>query len=162
MAELTLYADYHQIHAFDEGSQADLGDAWTDQAMADHLAVSQDAVAIGAAVNVNVAVSVEVLDGPPVADLAEFDHVVEASICCSSGQLVVMGCTDFEPDARRFPVVTGWLRLRASQSNLDRAYRAGIDSDEDPQTMERLRLQAWPAAQAPVVVVKRWWSPALG
>lgn len=132
MAELTLFADYYQIHAFDEGSQADLGGDWTDQAMADHLAV----------------------------DGTEFDHVVEASISCSSGQLVVMGCTDYEPDAPRFPAATGWLRLRVSQSNLDRAYRAGIDSDDDPHTMERLRLQAWPAVQAPVVVVKRWRSPA--
>jgi hypothetical protein len=97
-----LFADYYQIHAFDEGSPADLGDAWTDQAMANHLAVASDAVAIGTAVNVDVAVSVEVLDGPPVDDAAEFDHVVEAGIRCSSGRLVVMGCTDFEPDARRF------------------------------------------------------------
>lgn len=160
MAELTLFADYYQIHAFDEGSQADFSDAWTDQTMADHLAVSADAVAIGTAVNVDVAVSVEVLDGPPVDDAAEFDHVVEASIRCPSGRLVVMGCTDFEPDARRFPVAAGGLRLRVSQSNLDRAFRAGIDSAKDPLTMERLRLQVWPAAQTSVVAVKRWQSPA--
>lgn len=160
VVELTLFADYYQVHAFDEGSQTDLGDEWTDQAMDDHLTVGLDAVAIGTAVNVNVAVSVEVLAGPPPDDSVDFDHVAEASIYCSSGQLVVMGCTDYEPDARRFLVTTDWLRLRVSQSNLDRAYRAGTDSDEDPQTMERLRLQAWPAAAAPVMVAKRWRPPA--
>jgi hypothetical protein len=57
VTELTLFADYHQIHAFDEGSEADLGDAWTDRAVADHLAVSADAVAVGTAVNVDPAAS---------------------------------------------------------------------------------------------------------
>jgi hypothetical protein len=160
MAELTLFADYYQIHVFDDGSLTVLGDEWTDQAMADHLAAGQDAVAIGTAVNVDVAVSVELVDAPPIDDSAEFDHVVEASIRCSSGRLVVMGCTDYEPDARRFPVAMGWLRLRASQSNLDRAHRAGVDSADDPQTMERLRLQAWPDEAGPVSVVKRWRAAA--
>ncbi|RSM58552.1 hypothetical protein DMB66_28795 [Actinoplanes sp. ATCC 53533] len=160
MTELTLFADYHQIHAFDEGSQTDLGAEWTGQAIVDRLAVGQDAVALGTTVNVNVAVSVEVLAGPPADDSIEFDHVLEASIHCSSGMLVVMGCTDYVPEARRFPVAPGWLRLRASCSNLDRAYQADIDSDEDPQTMERLRLQAWSAEAAPSVVVKRWQPPA--
>ena len=157
--DLTLFADYRQIHVFDEGSKADLGDEWTVQAVDDHLAVGRDAVAVGTTVDVNVEVSVELLDGPPSDDSVDFDHVAEASFCCSSGRLVVMGCTDFEPDARRFPVAAGWLRLRASQSNLDRAYLAGIDSDDDPQTMERLRLQVWSAAGAPVVVSKRWRPP---
>jgi hypothetical protein len=159
VAELTLFADYCQIQVLDEGSQTDLGDAWTDQAMGDRLAVGQDAVAIGTTVNVKVAVSVEVLDRSPADDSIDFDHVAEASIRCMSGQLVVMGCTDYEPDARRFAVPTGWLRLRVSQANLDRAYRAGVDSDDDPLTMERLRLQAWPDAAAPVVVKKRWRPP---
>ncbi|MEU8265436.1 hypothetical protein AB0C02_33165 [Micromonospora sp. NPDC048999] len=158
MVKLTLFADYYQIHAFDEGSQADFGDEWTDQAVDDRLAVAEDGVAIGTTVNVNVAVSVEVLNGPPADDSIEFDHVVEASIRCSSGHLVVMGCTDYEPDARRFPVTAGWLRLRASQSNLDQALQADIDSDDDPQTMERLRLQVWPAAAERSVVVRRWRS----
>ncbi|WP_309238752.1 hypothetical protein [Actinoplanes aureus] len=159
MTELTLFADYHQIHVLDDGSQTDLGDEWTTEALDDHLAVGPDAVAVGTTVNVNVAVSVELLAGPPPDDSIDFDPVAEASIRCSSGQLVVMGCTDFEPDARRFPVASGWLRMRVSQSNLDRAYRAGVDSDEDPQTMERLRIQAWPAAAAPAVVSKRWRPP---
>jgi hypothetical protein len=159
VTELTLFADYHQIHVFDQGSRTDLGDKWIDQAMDDHLAVGVDAVAVRTTVDVNVAVSVELLAGPPPDDSVDFDHVAEASICCSSGQLVVMGCTDFEPDAPRFPVAAGWLRLRVSQSNLDRAYEADIDSDDDPQTMERLRLQAWSAAPASVAVAKRWRSP---
>jgi hypothetical protein len=55
-AELELFADYHQIHVFDEGSTTDLGEAWTDQAVSDRLAVGLDAAAIGTEVNVNVLV----------------------------------------------------------------------------------------------------------
>lgn len=161
VAELTLFADYHQIHVFDEDSETDLGDLWTDRAMVDRLALGPDALAVGTAVNVDIAVAVEVLTGSPADDSDLFDHVVEAGIECRSGRLVIMGCTDYAPDAHRFDVTAGSLRIRASQSNLDAAYRAGIDADDDPETMERLRLQVWPAAPAPAVVMKRW-QPAEG
>ncbi len=45
----------------------------------------------------------------------------------------IMECTDYEPDARRFPTPA-----------------------------ERLRLQVWPDAAAPVEVVKRWREPEDG
>ncbi|HEX6683039.1 MAG TPA: hypothetical protein VF062_09605 [Candidatus Limnocylindrales bacterium] len=156
MIELRLFADYHQIHVFDEGSRTDLGDAWTEQATTDQVAVARDSVGVGTTVNVNVQVTVEVLQAPPVDDNAHFDHVVEASFHSSSGRVVVMGCTDYEPDAERFAVRPGWLRLRASRSNLLNAFRADVDSDEDPKTTEKVRLQIWPAEHDDLVVVRRW------
>jgi hypothetical protein len=45
-AELGLFADYYQIHLFDDGSVTDLGDAWTDEAVLDGLAVATDAIAV--------------------------------------------------------------------------------------------------------------------
>jgi hypothetical protein len=159
VAELELFADYHQLAVFDEGSTTDLGDAWTDQAFADRLAVGVDAVAVGTEVNVNVLVSVEVLTSRPVDDEASFDHVVEASLRSESGRLVVMGCTDYEPEAARFDVPVGWLRLRVAKSNLDRAYTLGIDSDEVSETMESVRIQVWPAEPVGSVVVRRWNAP---
>ena len=101
-AELELFADYYQIHLFDDGSVTDLGDAWTEEAVLDHLAVVKDAMAVGITVNVNVAVTVEMLDAAPEDDSAAFDHVVEGSLEVPSGRLVVMGCTDYEPEAARF------------------------------------------------------------
>ncbi|WP_045747551.1 MULTISPECIES: hypothetical protein, partial [Actinoplanes] len=61
MAESTLFADYHQIQVFDEGSQTDLSGEWSDQAMVDRLVVEPDAVGIRTVVNVDVAVGVEAL-----------------------------------------------------------------------------------------------------
>ncbi|MFE9693429.1 hypothetical protein [Micromonospora sp. NPDC005806] len=154
--ELELFADYYQIHLFDDGSVTDLGDAWTEEAVLDHLAVSMDAMAVGTTVNVNVAVTVEVLEAAPEDDSAEFDHVVEGSLQVPSGRLVVMGCTDYAAEAARFGVAAGQVRVRAARGNLAEAGRLGIDSDDDPATMERLRLQVWPAPHADSVVIKRW------
>ena len=158
-AELELFADYYQIHLFDDGSVTDLGDAWTDKAVLDNLAVAADAIAVGTTVNVNVAVTMQLLDTAPEDDSAAFDHVVEGSLQVPSGRLVVMGCTDYEPEAARFGVPPGPVRVRVARSNLAEAQRLGIDSDDDPRTMERLRLQVWPAPHDDPVVIKRWKPP---
>ncbi|MGI5490976.1 hypothetical protein [Microtetraspora malaysiensis] len=154
--DLGLFADYHQIHLIDDGSTSDLGEAWTGEASLDRLAVANDAIAVGTSVNVTVAVRVEVLDAPPADDLADFDHVAEGSMQVPSGRIVIMGCTDYEPDATRFRVPAGPIRVRVASSNLAEAERLGIDSDDSQQTMERLRVQVWPAATGEPVVLKRW------
>jgi hypothetical protein len=156
LAELELFADYYQLHLFDDGSVTDLGDAWTDKAVLDGIAVATDAIAVGTTVNVNVAVILEVLGAAPEDDSAEFDHVVEGSLQVPSGRLVVMGCTDYEPEAARFGVAAGPVRVRVARSNLAEAERLGIDSDDAPATMEWLRLQVWPAPHEGPVVIKRW------
>jgi len=84
--------------------------------------------ASGTTVNVNVQVSVDVLEAAPADHSADFDHVVEVSLYSSNGRIIVMGCTDYEPEAQRFAAQAGWLRLRASRRNLDRASRADIDA----------------------------------
>ncbi|WP_328762751.1 MULTISPECIES: hypothetical protein [unclassified Streptomyces] len=158
-AELTLFADYFQIHLTDADSDGDLGDAWTAQAVADHLAVARDALGIGTAVNVNVSVTVVVLPQEPSDDSTEFDHVVEASLDVSLGRMMVLGCTDYGPDAATFEVPPGWNRVRVSRSNLARAAQADIDSDESPETTEKIRIQVWPAPEFPAKIIKRWSQP---
>lgn len=157
--DLELFADYFQIHVLDDESEGDLSDAWTDQTVLDGVAVADGALAIGTAVNVNVAVSVHVLTEEPDTDMGDFDHVVEASLHLASGRLVVLGCTDYLPDATRFAMPTGWVRVRASRRNLAAAVVADVDSDEAPETTEQLRLQAWPAAESQPLIGKRWEQP---
>jgi hypothetical protein len=156
---LELFADYRQVHLFDDGSTTDLGDAWTDRAALDRLATAGDAMAVGTSVNVNVAVTVEVLAAAPADDHADFDHVVEGSLRVRSGRLVVMGCSDYEPDAARFPVPAGEIRVRAASGNLAEAERLDLESDEAPETMERLCVRIWPAPFSDPVVLKRWSPP---
>lgn len=57
---------------------------------------------------------------------------------------------------RHMPVPAGWLRIRVAKSNLEVAARLDVDSDEAPETMERIRIQAWPSAPEATVVLKRW------
>ncbi|WP_431331128.1 hypothetical protein ACPZ13_30185 [Streptomyces sp. IPPR8] len=155
-AELTLFADYFQLHVSDADADGDLSDAWTPRAVADHLAVARDALGIGTAVNVHVAVTVSLLPQEPVDDSSEFDHVVEASLHVSRGRLSVQGCTDYTPEAAAFEVMPGWNRVRASRSNLARATEADVDSDESPETTEKVRIQVWSAPEAASRVIKRW------
>ncbi|MFF0008717.1 hypothetical protein ACFYQT_35505 [Streptomyces tibetensis] len=154
--ELTLFADYFQIHVTDADSDGDLSDAWTDRAFADHLAVARDALGIGTAVNVHVSVTVVVLPQEPSDDCAEFDHVVEAGLEVPSGRLMVLGCTDYAPDAATFEVPPGWNRVRVSRSNLTRAAQADIESGKSHETMEKVRIQVWPAPRSPAKIIKRW------
>ncbi|MFE7333015.1 hypothetical protein ACFU8W_51205 [Streptomyces sp. NPDC057565] len=48
------------------------------------------------------------------------------------------------------------------QQNLARAVEAGIAADESEETMERIRIDVWPAKFAPVQVLKQWsaWTLA--
>ncbi|MEU3317097.1 hypothetical protein ABZ743_31080 [Streptomyces sp. NPDC006662] len=156
---LDLFADYHQIHVMDEESEGDFGDVWTEQTVLDGLAVAEGALAIGTAVNVTVAVSVHVLAEQPDDDKEDFDHVIEASLHLASGRLVVMGCTDYLPDAARFDMLADWIRVRASRRNLAAAIDSDIDSCESPETTEQLRLQAWSAPFSAPHIIKRWIQP---
>ncbi|MCZ4103675.1 hypothetical protein [Streptomyces sp. H39-C1] len=158
--DLQIFADYCQIHVLDEGSDSDLGEVWTEEALIDRLGVAHDALVIGTEVNVGVAVKVDLLRGEPDDDSSEFDHVVEASLHVPSGRLVVMGCTDYLPEAPRFEAPAGWIRVRASRRNLANAFRADIESDESSETIEQLRLQAWAAPPTAPQIFKRWSQPA--
>ncbi|MFF3563677.1 hypothetical protein ACFYXS_26870 [Streptomyces sp. NPDC002574] len=158
-APLRLFADYCQIHLCDDSSEGDLSGAWTDRATADHLAVTEHALGIGTVVNLYVSVEVETVPQPPNDDSPQFDHVVEASLHVPSGSLVVLGCTDYGPDAARFAVRPGWNRVRVSKRDMALASRAYVESPEDPEDIddvERIRVRLWPAPRTPTRVIKRW------
>ncbi|MET8624646.1 hypothetical protein ABZW30_12970 [Kitasatospora sp. NPDC004669] len=154
MMHLTLFADYHQIHVLDEASEEDLGEAWTEEAWVDGIAVAGDALAIGTEENLDVCVDVEILGAEPTDDGLAFDHVVEASLSVPSGCVVVMGCTDYFPDAARFEVPAGAVRVRASRSYLD-----APDCTDGADATELVRLQVWPGPLAGLRVVKRRATP---
>ncbi len=155
---LELFADYFQIHLVDESSDADFGDAWTDQAVLDGLALAEGGLAIGTAVNLTVNVAVHLLADEPEDDGDDFDHVVEASLDLTSGRLVVLGCTDYFPEAARFALPAGWTRIRASRRNLAAAL-SDLDGEDESVEREEIRLQAWPAPHSEPRVGKRWTRP---
>jgi hypothetical protein len=64
-------------------------------------------------------------------------HVVEGNLRVPSGRVVVMGCTDYLPDAARVDVDPGWHRVRAVRFGTDEA------AGEESAVHERLRLSIW-------------------
>ncbi|MFF7964911.1 hypothetical protein ACFZC3_06040 [Streptomyces sp. NPDC007903] len=144
--QLQLFADYFQLHVMDEDAQDDLGEAWTKEAVSDALAVSERALGIRTESNMDVAVMVELLGHPPGDDTDAFEHVVEASIQVPSGRIAVLGCTDYLPDAARFEVPAGFVRVRASRAN----------PGDVREAIEQVHLQIWPAPHSAPAVLKRW------
>ncbi|MFD6892160.1 hypothetical protein [Streptomyces sp. NPDC059957] len=66
----------------------------------------------------------------------------------------VPGSDDLD-DAARCEVPAGWNRARASRRNLAAAVRR-LESDEEPEAAEEVRLQTWPAPFSAPHIVKRW------
>ncbi|MGW1129994.1 hypothetical protein [Streptomyces griseoluteus] len=153
---LRLFADYFQIHILDELSEGDVGEGWTEKALADRMVAFRDILGFRTEVDVDVQVDVNPLSGPPPLDMAPYDHIVEASVEIPSGRMVVMGCSDYLPDAPRVEVNPGWVRIRVQKSNLANAVMADLESDESPETIERITVDVWPEEPSGVRVLKQW------
>src|SRR5919205_1005823 len=96
--KLEIFADYHQFYLSDEGATSRTEDIWTDpQSVFDMIDAGPGEVAVGTVRNFTVPVTVRILDSNPECNPDRRDHVTEASLEITSGRLVVMGCTDYEP-----------------------------------------------------------------
>lgn len=149
---LTLFADYFQLHVADDGSGGDLSDAWTEDASARGLAVADGIVGVSTARNVDVPVVVAVSPEPPALP-SDADSVVEGDLECKSGRLVVMGCTDYYPEAMRLAVPPDWYRVRATAKGLSTVCEQWLDAHD------QYRIELWPASPTGVAIVKlHAWS----
>lgn len=147
--ELTLFADYYQFYLQDASADGNLSDAWTDDAVERLLAVAPGTVGIGTVRNLDVPVTLSILEREPVFDPEKFDQVVECSVAVESGSLVVAGCTDYFPEALRIKIPSGPYRVRASFEGLDSVSANGLDGKD------QYHLQLWPAPMSMVDVLKQ-------
>lgn len=143
---LKLFADFHQIHVAAPETKCSLEDAWTAQATEDRIAANEEIVGVRTEHAAAVAVSVEVLAAEPEPDLAKWDHVTEASLSAATGELLIAGCTDYWPDAKRIALPVGAWRLRASHTGLANG-------------REQIAIQLWQAREGEPLVLKRWVPP---
>ena len=146
---LTLFADYHQFYIQDEAADDDLSDSWDDAATARLLALAPGTIGLGTVRNLEVPVTIEIHEGEPDADAAAWDHIVEASIAVASGRLVVAGCTDYLPDAKRIPLTPGSYRVRVCYGGLDTISEDGLEGND------HYRLQLWPAPEIELRILKQ-------
>jgi hypothetical protein len=144
-----LFADYFQFYLQDETASGIDGDAWSGEATDRMLAVSTGALAVGTVRNVDVPVTVEVLQSEPPKDLENWDHVTECSLVITSGKLVVAGCTDYFPDADRVKIASGIYHARISGGGFDSVAKHW-ESGED-----KYRVQLWPGSEIEPRVLKQ-------
>src|SRR5262245_62156290 len=144
-----LFADYFQFYVQDEHASGIDGDAWLGEASDRMLAVAPGAIGVGTVRNVYVPVTIEILEAEPTPDFEGWDHITECSLVTPSGKLVVIGCTDYFPDAARIDVAPGIYRARISGGGFDSVTKHW-ESGED-----RYRVQLWPGSALEPKVLKQ-------
>lgn len=149
-----LFADYHQIYL--EDCQIQIGEnkddlerareihafaarLLTKEAFARHLAVEPGVVCMLTARDMTVPVEIEIRNDPPNDDFALWDHIVEASIETLSGCLVILGCTDYLPDASHIQVKPGVYRVRVYFGGVYTLSADRLDGED------HYRVVLWPA-----------------
>jgi hypothetical protein len=146
---LTLFADYFQFYLQDESAQESLADSWTDEATNRLLAVASGSIGVGTVRNMDVPVTIEVLAAEPALDAEKWDHITQCSIDVPSGKLVIAGCTDYFPEAKRIHVSPGTYVARISYGALDALSEDRLDGSD------HYRVQLWPGLSAQPMVVKQ-------
>ena len=154
--DIRLFADYCQIILQDSVSELSLSDAWSESTINDRMAVLPGLIGVWTEENDDVEVSIEVASSKPGLEEADFDHVVEGSMRSDSGVIVVMGCTDYLPDAHRFSVPTNWLRVRVAKSNLESVGSSAPELNSGAARLEKIKIDIWPQEPLPVHVLKLW------
>lgn len=156
--KLELFANYFQSHLQDDDQAlGNLADAWTEDATQRlRIAVAPGVVGVGTARNDTVVAELEVTAVEPALNAALWEHVVEADLHCATGRIVIAGCTDYFPDARRLNVDRGKYRVRV-------LYGAGTPGYDNAGDELAYRIQLWPTVEAqPVAVVKQGPIPWAG
>ena len=147
---LTIFADYFQFIVQDENSTDDFATLWNDDAVAMLVAAGETALCFGTLRNVDVAVEVHVVDGPPEIQLENFDHAVEGAFASPTGTIAVMGCTDFFLHASRLEVQPGSYRFIYLVSGARTIQTEGEPADD------LYALYIWPAEPRALRLMKQW------
>ncbi len=117
--DFEIFADYHQFYLEDENSPHRTDEVWTKETVEQMLGVSEKLVAVGTARDVTVPVSIEFHDGEPILELEKYSRVNECSLEITSDKLILIGCTDYLPDAARIEVEPAIYRVRVLYGNLE-------------------------------------------
>lgn len=146
-----LFADYFQIYLRD-AAHAELPDDYTDDTIARRVMAGPHAIIVHTARNMPVPVRVEWHDQCPAPDPDAFQHVVDGTFSCPTGQLVLAGLTDDETTAPRLAVTAGLLGVRVGFTGLDTLSDDGLEGND------QYLVQLWPASQASALRVLKAWQ----
>jgi hypothetical protein len=129
--ELILFADYNQFYLQDDDERfGDLSDGWTPEATEHMLAAGDHVLGVGTVRNMNVPVQVTVDAQLPELIPSEWDKINRTSLICDTGRIVVAGCTDYFPDARRIQVPPAHYEVLIGYRNLKSLSEDGLEGDD--------------------------------
>jgi hypothetical protein len=151
----SVFADYFQFIVQDEMSDDDFANIWSVEALAAQTAFGRSALCPGTLRNVTVPVDVVIAEADPHLSLEGVDHAVEGSIEIPTGRVVVMGCTDYFPDASRFEVKPGTYRVLAVMTGI-----ASIKNEWEPAD-DRYAVYLWPGSARSPKLLKHWKKEAV-
>ena len=128
---LELFTDYFQFYIQDEQAPGDLGEDWTEEAVAMLLATTAGTIGVGTIRNMDAPVSVKLFASEPVVtERSSIGQVNECDLEITSGKAVIAGCTDYFPDAKRVELGNGIYRARIYYGNLDQISADGLDGED--------------------------------
>ncbi|MDW3646042.1 MAG: hypothetical protein R8P61_03190 [Bacteroidia bacterium] len=131
--KLELFADYFQFYLQDEETAEEIEDAWNKADLDRKLVVDKDQVIIGTARNMTVQVLLKIYYDPPPMSINSqhsIDKINECDIETASGNLVIAGCTDYYPEARRIRLEKDIYRLRIYYYNLSKLSEDGLEGED--------------------------------
>lgn len=149
---LSVWAEYHQFYLQDEQAEQDTPDDWGERLTTQMIAVEPGIVGVATVRNMDVPLRVDLVDGRPDDDFNTWDHVAEASLDVPSGQIVIAGCMDVFPDAKRLPVSPGNYRIRVYYGGLETLSTDGLEGEDHYQ------VAVWPEQYAGPKILKKWQS----
>src|SRR6266700_4040336 len=128
--EFQLVADYHQFYLQDERADGDLSESWSEEAVDRLLAIAPGTIEVGTVRDMDVLAVLEILDSEPEDHMDQWDQINECTIDLPSGRIVIAGCTDYFPGARRVGVPTGTYRARVYYGKLNTLSTDGLDGGD--------------------------------
>ncbi len=126
-----LFADYYQFYLQDESVSGNLSDAWGEEAVERLLALEEGTLGVGTVRNMDVEVVVKVFsDDPGILASDSIHQINECDLEMKTNKLVIAGCTDYFPDAKRLMLVPGNYRTRIYYLDLDKISKDGLDGED--------------------------------
>jgi len=144
----TAFADAWQFHLRDDTAAMAFPEPWSDAAMADRMLAGHGAVAVRAAKNWFVPVTIELLDHEPTIEPEAWDHIALTELALPSGKLVLGSGQTPGKDQQAIDVSPGTYRLLLLSGNLDRTAVEAVGDDY-------YKAVLWPGS-GPLEIRKRW------
>ena len=128
--KFNLFADYFQFYLQDEEATGNLSDSWTDEAVKNLMAIAPGKIGVGTVRNMTVPVEVQICESEPKDTFDKWDKVNECTIETLSGKIIIAGCSNYLPEAKRIFVKPGNYRARIYYGNLKSLSEDGLDGDD--------------------------------